>query len=346
MVAAPQRILVIRRDNIGDLLCTTPLLSALRARYPEAWIGVLANSYNAPALDGNPDIDEVLVYRKAKHAPAGTSRLSVWLGTLRMLLRLRAMRLDLVIIASTGLQATALRFARFVRPARIIAYGTAQDGISDPLPPALATTGHEAEAVMRLLGPLGLDTTPGPLTLVPNAVVLQALQARYGTDALAAPRLGIHISARKVPQRWPIERFAATVRALIDAGRFGSVIVFWAPGDENDPQHPGDDRKAAALCKLMQDLPVCAIATGTLEELIAGLSLCDAVLCADGGAMHVAAALGKPIVSLFGNSAPERWRPWQVPQVVLQKPSHTVLDISTDEVLDAFSRLTPATDRS
>ena len=163
---------------------------------------------------------------------------------------------------------------------------------------------------MRLLGPLGLDTTPGPLTLRPNAAVLQALQARHGTEALAAPRLGIHISARKVPQRWPIERFAATVRTLIEAGRFGSVIVFWAPGDENDSQHPGDDRKAAALCALMQDLPVCAIATGTLEELIAGLSLCDAMLCADGGAMHVAAALGKPIVCLFGNSAPERWRPW------------------------------------
>ena len=56
----PRSILVIRRDNIGDLVCTTPLLATLRARYPQAWIGVLANSYNAPALDGNPHVDEVL----------------------------------------------------------------------------------------------------------------------------------------------------------------------------------------------------------------------------------------------------------------------------------------------
>ncbi len=53
----PRRILVIRRDNIGDLLCTTPLLSALRRRFPEAWIGALVNSYTAPVLAGNPDVE-------------------------------------------------------------------------------------------------------------------------------------------------------------------------------------------------------------------------------------------------------------------------------------------------
>ncbi|MBM3273219.1 glycosyltransferase family 9 protein, partial [Candidatus Kaiserbacteria bacterium] len=49
-IAQPRRILVIRRDNIGDLICTTPLLAALRKQWPHAWIGVLANSYNAPIL--------------------------------------------------------------------------------------------------------------------------------------------------------------------------------------------------------------------------------------------------------------------------------------------------------
>ncbi len=58
------KILVIRRDNIGDLVCTTPMLSGLRRRFPGAHIAVLVNSYNAPVLAGNPDIDEVCVYRK------------------------------------------------------------------------------------------------------------------------------------------------------------------------------------------------------------------------------------------------------------------------------------------
>ena len=67
------RILVIRRDNIGDLVCTTPLLAALRRRFPAAWIGALVNSYNATVLDRNPDLDEVFVYRKLKHLGPGES---------------------------------------------------------------------------------------------------------------------------------------------------------------------------------------------------------------------------------------------------------------------------------
>ncbi|HNI74563.1 MAG TPA: hypothetical protein PLX65_13740, partial [Accumulibacter sp.] len=63
----PRSILVIRRDNIGDLLCTTPLFHALRRHYPESRIVALVNSYNAPALQGNTDVDQVLVYEKAKH---------------------------------------------------------------------------------------------------------------------------------------------------------------------------------------------------------------------------------------------------------------------------------------
>jgi ADP-heptose:LPS heptosyltransferase len=51
------RILVIRRDNIGGLVCRTPLFAALRARYSQAHIAALVNSYNAAVLDGNPHVD-------------------------------------------------------------------------------------------------------------------------------------------------------------------------------------------------------------------------------------------------------------------------------------------------
>ena len=64
-----ERILIVRRDNIGDLVLTTPLIAALRAKKPDAWIGFLANSYNAPVLSGNPHLDAVFAYDKAKHRP-------------------------------------------------------------------------------------------------------------------------------------------------------------------------------------------------------------------------------------------------------------------------------------
>jgi len=61
------RVLVIRRDNIGDLVCTTPLISALRKRYPGGHVAALVNTYNEAVLARNPDVDAVYAYEKGKH---------------------------------------------------------------------------------------------------------------------------------------------------------------------------------------------------------------------------------------------------------------------------------------
>jgi hypothetical protein len=65
----------------------------------------------------------------------------------------------------------------------------------------------------------------------------------------------------------------------------------------------------------------------------------SAVICADGGAMHLAAGLGLPVVCLFGNSGAARWHPWGVPYRLLQKAPLDVADIAVDEVVAAFNSL-------
>ena len=75
------------------------------------------------------------------------------------------------------------------------------------------------------------------------------------------------------------------------------------------------------------------------RDLIDALNAADIVICADGGAMHIAAGLGKPLVCLFGKSDAQRWRPWGVPYVLLQKPSLDVAGISVAEVAAAFATL-------
>lgn len=317
----PANILVIRRDNIGDLVCTLPMISSLRRQCPEAWIGVLCNSYNVAVLEGNPDIDAVFAYRKAKHRPPGTSRLTVWLETARLLWRLRRRSIDLAIVASPGGE----RFARLVGAKRII---------SDKQAPA-----HEAEACLDLLRPLGLSAEPGPFSPVrADPARRTALAARR--DSRPGPVVGIHLSARRPSQRWPAERFAALARELVASGRAGQVLLFWAPGAADDPLHPGDNEKAAQVLAQLDGLPVVPMPTQALEDLIAGLDLCDRVICADGGAMHLAAGLGKPIVCLFGDSPTVRWRPWGVPYELLQAPSKDVRDIAVEEVAAACERLT------
>ena len=68
---AGPRILVIRRDNIGDLVCTTPLLRALRSQLPDAYLAALVTQYNAAVLARNPDLNAVHSYTKAKHRAEG-----------------------------------------------------------------------------------------------------------------------------------------------------------------------------------------------------------------------------------------------------------------------------------
>jgi len=107
------RILVIRRDNIGDLVLTTPLIHALRQHFPAAWIGALTNSYNAPVLDGNPDLNMVYAYDKAKHRP-DRARLGVAAQTAKLLLELRHQQIDLAILAGPGYQRQAAGLVRWI----------------------------------------------------------------------------------------------------------------------------------------------------------------------------------------------------------------------------------------
>jgi len=321
-----RKILIVRRDNIGDLVCTTPLITALRSRLPDAWIGVLANSYNAPVLAGNPDIDEVFVYTKAKHRTADEFLPAILWRRLRMMRRLRAMKLTDVVLANPAFQPRLLAQARWLTPRRIVGFGS-----PDRLDVALSADNegrHEVEDVFRLGTAFGIGGTPPPCRVVGPA-----------TPHSPMLTVGIHVSARKPSQRWSAARFAETIVALAarEPMRF---LLLWSPGPADNQMHPGDDEKAHEILQRVGDrATVVARPTHRLAELIAALAECDALICADGGAMHLAAGLGRPIVCLFGNSGAARWQPWGVPYRLLQKPSLDVSEIGVNEVVDAFSAL-------
>ena len=336
------KILVIRRDNIGDLVCTTPLFTALRTRFPAARICALVNSYNVEVLSGNPDVDTIYAYTKAKHRPAGKSVLRVYLDRIKLFAVLRRERFDYAIIAGAPFLPRTLKLARMIRPRHII--GFTETGkrsarhIDMGIPYALPTPLHETEDIFRLLAPLGISGTPPGLRVIADAA--ESATARQALDRLstAAPTIAIHISARKVSQRWPSAAFVQLIHALHT--RHGArFMLFWSPGAEDNPLHPGDDNKAAEIMRELEDIPILAFPTHTLQALIGGLSVCDFVICSDGGALHLAAALGKPLVCFFGKSDAVRWHPWGVPYVMLQTPSREVADIGVQEALSAFERL-------
>lgn len=336
------KFLVIRRDNIGDLVCTTPLFSALRQRFPRAQIFALVNTYNAAILERNPDIDAVYSYVKTTHAGA---RLRALLQRIGLLIGLRRKRIDYAILAGSGSK-HSLNLARALRPKHIIGYDVpGRSSVIDmvvPRPPDSAQL-HQVEYAYRLLEPVGIIGKPPALRLFPDpaevALSRQKLERAAPTSHASRKILvAIQISSRKPVNRWPAEKFAELVRKLWRA-HDAYFLLLWAPGSRSNPRHPGDDETAAEILRLLEGVPVVAYPQGTLRQLIADLSLCDCVVTSDGGAMHIAAALGKPMVCFFGDAASAHWKPWNSMHVLLQPASGRVSDIDVDEALAAFERL-------
>ncbi|AOY01026.1 glycosyltransferase family 9 protein [Jeongeupia sp. USM3] len=334
------RVLLIRRDNIGDLILTTPLIKALAAQ-PGWQVDVLVNSYNGAILDGNPDVARVYRYKKLHHRDAGESAWQVIAERIRTVLDIRRAGYDIAIVAKEAWDKRPLQWATLSGAKRIVALCDAgrpgHPRITDLVPAPEFGSEHLVERLHRLLAPLGIHASPGPLRLFADAGRVAALRAEYGIDG-SVPVYALQLSARKVKQRWPVERLAELARRLTASGPC-RLVILWSPGAADDPRHPGDDDKAQALVAACPGLPLQPIRTMSLAGLMAAMQLCDQVITADGGAMHVAAGLGKPVVALFGNSNAAAWAPWGVPHEILQTEERDVNAISVDMVFAAHRRL-------
>jgi ADP-heptose:LPS heptosyltransferase len=322
---AQHKIIIIRRDNIGDMVCTTPLIKRVKQLYPSSQLLVFCNSYNAPIIKNNPDIDQVYFYTKTKHVGGKWRQLRAVLGTAATMFKLRLQHIDVALIASPG----GIKYAKLMGAKKIVCK-----------PDSGGRTTHEVESALSLVGLLP-DETQDKLLIVPDQA---AIERFYRVNPLPTPttkRIGIHISARRVLQQWPVEHFAALIDQL--AEQQFQILLFGSPGSADNLQHPGDDDKIAAILQQLSPAAASAvhpIKTLQLEELVAGLAVCDAVICPDGGAMHIAAGLGKPIVALFGEVDPENWRPWGVPHRVLKaQQTDCVAEIAPQQVAEALSDL-------
>ena len=345
----PRRILIVRRDNIGDLICTTPLLHTLRQAMPEAYLAVLVNSYNSAVLLGNPDVDEVLSYDKLKHRRGIIGKVSAVFARIALLAKMRMRRFDLAILAKSSFDRHGLRMARWAGVHDIVGVapngGARAQGLTHPITAERNEISHEVEIVARLGRALGIDERPGKMRLFPDTALKTAFRQRLIPHTGIKYWIALHISARESTRQWPAEKFIALTEGIRQhnaAAQIGFVLL-WSPGAADNPMHPGDDDKAAEIMRRSENATVVAFSTDRLEELIAGTSVCDAFIGSDGGAMHVAVGLGLPIVALFENSEDKRlhWYPWQVAHRLVYPTTFAVEDIEVEAVAKAVEALLP-----
>ena len=346
MIKDPKKILIIRRDNIGDLVCTTPAIAALRKRFPRAEIGALVNSYNADVLRGNPNVDHVFVYQKLKHAANLASRFKALNQRLTLIAQLRRWKPDVTILAKASYDRHGLSFARQIGAKNVIGYVPEAAGMAKGLPDICLETpdfvsNHEVEAVAGLLAPLGINDPMGPLQVVVDQTLARVIQQKLPQ---AKHRIALHISAREPERRWGIDNFIALTQRILTSQPDTQILLFWSPGKADDPHHPGDDEAAAQLMQAVHSDRLVPMRTQNLTELIAALSLCDLFIGTDGGAMHLAVALNKKVLAMFENKPDKlnHWYPWRVTNQVVhsaheEKPN--IDQITQTQVQEAVSLL-------
>lgn len=326
------RILIIRRDNIGDLACTTPAFAALRKRYPNAEICALVNSYNAEVLRGNPNIDKVFVYQKLKHAGGMANQFKALSDRLKLIAKLRRWKPDATILAKSSYDPRGLSFARQIGAKNII--GFVPDELSHArnmpdirLKTPVFTEVHEVEALNQLLAPLNITDGLGPLQVFPDSKAVATIKQQLPE---APHRIALHISAREPERRWGNGNFIALTKHILETQPNTQILLFWSPGKADDPHHPGDDEAAAELMQAVQSERLIPMPTQNLTELIAALSLCDLFIGTDGGAMHLAVALNKKVLAMFENKPDKlnHWYPWQVNCQLAHSPNAAKPDIN------------------
>jgi heptosyltransferase I len=295
----PKRILIILNGAIGDVVRALPLLGRIRRGFPAAHIAWAIEPKSAPILDGHPWLDQTILYDR-RRAP--------W-SFAPFLKRVREGRFDL-----------AIDLQRHLKSGIISMVSGAQDRIgfnaenTKELNHLFSTRRIEPQPEMRLKllqylafgDALGLP--PVPIEFGLSASAAERERARGLLKDVPRPRLGVILGSSWPSRIYFPKAIAAVIRGACDRtnvnGEGAALFPILLGG-------PDETALASDVMRELGGLEVLNLAGKTsLRDLIAIFPECDAAFGPDSGPMHIAAAVGCPIVSLWGATSPKRSAPW------------------------------------
>lgn len=335
-----KNILIIRRDNIGDLVCTTPLIEGAKTAFPNANIYLLINTVSQDVVKNNPYITHTFIYRKAKHASGRVAKLGVYLDRFKMFLQLRRIRFDAAILANPVPCKYSLRLARMAGAKHIIGADTGSKKVSVPFHNADFSGDHQVEKTFSYLSAITDRKIKIPAVRIWLTDQERQQAAQRISELQPGQKIGlaVHISSRSVKRRWPLERYVEIIQRYLQEYS-GSVLIFWSPQGTLAPDDIGDQYRAEQVMAACNNPRVSLFPTASVRELVAAYDFCEQVLCSDGGQMHLAAAISKKQVVLFGDTDQKSWHPWSGKYQILQTPSGDCVDVSVEDAWQGLVRL-------
>jgi heptosyltransferase-1 len=286
MIPTPRRILLIKPSALGDVVHAMPIAHLLKQRWPEARLSWLIARPFADVARRHPDVDEVIVFDRRGRE---TGR-----RLFDLLLHLRDARFDLAIDLQGLLRSAAMTLAT-IAPTRV---GFAYAREASPLAYNLrvgARPGvrHALDRYLDVTERLGCGREP--------------VRFDFGIDEADRAHASFLARTRRVAlllpgtnwqtKRWPAERFEAVAQWLRANTDIEPLVAGAKDAEELAPAIPSA-RSVAGMT--------------TIHQLAALIERADAVVTNDSGPMHIAAALNRPMVALFGPTDPIRTGPWQM----------------------------------
>lgn len=330
---------------MGDVLLATPVLEALRARFPQSRIALLTDAPHHEVIEGHPALDELILFKRPEDARLG--RLARARRYLAVLAGIRRRRFDLVINLHPHGERGGL--AALVSGARVrVGYDRKGSRTFWYNVKAPYRTGgrYRVEHLLDALRAIGIDA---PATLPSIAL---AAQDRAFAEAFHArgrkPVVILHPGRPDSRRAWPAERYAAVADALVKA--HGARIVYIGIATEA--------ARVEAVMRAMGTKAESLVGRASVKQVAAVMARADLFIGMDSSQLHVASAVGLPTVSLFSYYAPQDWKPIGEQHIAIRKQladrpcspptccqpgeAPCMRNISVEDVLDAARRLLEA----
>ncbi len=333
-----KKILIIRLDRIGDVVLSTPTFRAVREHFPKAEIYLLVRSYTKDLVIGNPDINRILVFE---------DKVPFLKEIIKKARGLKKENIDLAIVLHPNFWPNFLAFASGAKYR--LGYAAAGSGFfltRKVMDTRAANPRHEVEVSLDVVRSIGIDTADKKLSvaLSEEGEKFADIFLKDNNCKPADNLIAVHPGGYYHYTHWSTKGFAEVSDYLID--HFAAKIVIVG--------NPSERTLAEEIVSFMKNRPIILLGAN-LTGLISLLKRCRLFIGNSSGPMHIAAALGVPVVAIFGNIHPvdnyKSWGPWGENNIVVSKnlncsfcqPSDCkTLDcmklISSEEVLNAARR--------
>ena len=295
---------IFKFNHIGDVLLLTPLLRTLRRHFPDARIAVMVNDDTAAALHGNPDLDRLLVYPRAhiKSKPKWQQLLLEF----RLAMKIRHLALDMAFTLTNGDR--GLLYAWFSRAAIRTGFAKRQwkpfswrkKALTHGMTPDIGD--HQVIRQLKLLEKVGIPFDLNERMRLEISPEDADWATKHGREVGSWARMiVVHPVAKRLLKCWEPGKFARLIDWLQEEVEIQVVVTCGQASQEREYA-----KEMLALCRTRPNSFLGNIAFGQLAAIIAQ---CDLFIGIDTAPMHMAAALDRPVVALFGPTS-RYWIPW------------------------------------